>query len=173
MPACGANAGQRRAGIRHEAPGAATMRCHAPPAACRHREASRAPRAQSCRALATMAPAPSWRRQPAACHPGGSVASAAAAFVRGGGACGGGGGGGGGGGSGGSVSMARARTRRSQRIKPTATRTELCTFCACFLMPNLCVHRLGFSTQRCFDDLGRNCMCGSPYITVLVVHVCS
>ena len=72
-----------------------------------------------------------------ACRLPGSVVVAAAAFIRGGGGFGGGGGGGGGGACGGSMSMARARTRRSQRIKPTATRTERCIFCTCFLMPNL------------------------------------
>ena len=31
----------------------------------------------------------------------------------------------------------RARTRASQRAMPAATRSRLCSFCACFLMPNL------------------------------------
>ena len=42
------HAGQCRAGIRHEAPGTATMRCRLHPVACRCRGAARASRARSC-----------------------------------------------------------------------------------------------------------------------------
>ena len=119
------------------------------------------PRSVSC-LLTSHSIASSSRSKPLRCGDGGacsvaastacrlpSAVSASTAHVRGGGCFGGGGGGGGGGGCGGSVSMGeatepdaraetRARARRTQQIRAVATRTALCTFCTCFLMPKRC-----------------------------------